>query len=209
MIPMKMTKMIISIRGRRWHLRKVPFIVRIEYNTFLHNVSRDEILKDLVALNTMLENANSRVTPLIIAAQKVNVKIVEELLKCGRYESSFDSRQPTAIFQAVHYGRINGIEFIIHYYQSHNATRCVEPNSEKWPKSLLELIDKPNENRTSPLMRAARTGTVTSTKLLLKHGAGYDLQNQFGMTALMFHNMDASKFAVYPSIVTPRLIYKD
>ena len=78
------------------------------------------------------------------------------------------------------------IEYIIHYYQSHHTSRCIGPNSEKWPKSLQELIDKPNTKSTTPLMRAAQMGNLSIVKLLLKHSAGHDLQNRFGMTALMF-----------------------
>lgn len=184
-------------------------IIRIEYNTFLycHHHSREikkryenPIFMLMGNLNyehkllhldkTMLEQANYwGYTPLVIAAQKGNIKIIRELLRCGvslltpvfsRVTLGYST---SVVHQAAHYGRVEVIKCIIEFYELNYDASLTE---HRWPMTLVCLLDKSDSNQTTPLMRAAQEGHISTVKLLLEYKASVNTQNKKGMTALMF-----------------------
>jgi hypothetical protein len=143
-------------------------IIRIEYNSFLDCVRQNNDLKKCVSVITLLETADCKdCTPLILAAQMGNLVIVEALLNCGvslhglPLENRPGSLQPTAMIQAAYFGQVEVVECMIQYYKLHTAERLLEPNASFWPKTLEHLIERSNENKTTPLMRAAQQGHIS------------------------------------------------
>jgi hypothetical protein len=90
------------------------------------------------------------------------------------------------MMQAAHFGQVQIVEFMIQYYKLHNAKRSMEPNARGWPETLYHLIERTNENKTTPLMRAAQQGHISVVMLLVAHGAKIYKRNRFGMSPLMF-----------------------
>ena len=84
----------------------------------------------------MLETVNRQgMTPLILAAQKGNVPVVQALLHCG-VELCFSSEYGytgTALLQAAHYGHVHVVKCIFDFYQDKESV-C-----DCW--HLSELID--------------------------------------------------------------------
>lgn len=114
-------------------------IIRIEYNTVLDYDCSSQGDKCYLELRTFLESANKRgFTPLIIAAQKGNIQIMDALLNCGvaingGSKNFWHSPCSTVIVQAAHFGQTKAIAHMIDYYQRHDATRM--GGSMFWPKS--------------------------------------------------------------------------
>ena len=166
-------------------------IIRIEYQSFLHIHDRSDGLTEYLGIRTFLEAANKKgYTPMILAAQKGNIQIVEELLNCGVAvngvsKNCWDSSVSTAILQAAEFGQTKVIAHMIEYYKRHHATRSVGSMSEVWPKTLKALVDEPNGRGTTPLMRAAQKGHMSIVKILLQNDATVDGPNDFGMSPLM------------------------
>ena len=163
-------------------------LIRIEYNTCLDFVRRKRLCNHHPLLDrTLLGHRNSKgVTPLIIAAQKGNLPIVQALVKCGISLMETSNNGSTAILQAAHFGHVKVIEYILNYYMSHHERmRLTAIAPHPWPETLVELSDQPNSNETTPLMRAAQEGHVSTAKVLLKYMASVDRRNSAQMTPLM------------------------
>ena len=161
-------------------------IIRIEYNTFLDLVQRENALTKECLYVTLLHKSNGKgMTPLILAAQKGNLPIVQELLLRGVSFSDRTSNGTTAVLQAAHFGHAHVIQYLIDHYQTHNEEQMGEPRNWFWPESLKEMIDTPSTTGTTPLMRAAQEGRLSTVNLLLAYDTNVNLENDAQMTPLM------------------------
>ena len=156
-------------------------IIRIEYNTLRDCAHRCDCIKMPFVFLTLLQTSNLKgMTPIILAAQKGNLIVVQELLRCGAWSCTAAQNGTTAILQAAHFGHCQVIECIIDDYL-HAVPIC----DILRPSTLIELIDKPSSNGTTALMRAAQEGHLSTVELLLKHGALVNQRNNAQMTTLM------------------------
>jgi ankyrin repeat protein len=154
-------------------------IIRIEYNTYRNGVRRDHdnCMKFYGVLMTTLECVNRNgMTPLILAGQRGNVPVVQALLRCGvevLYTEPNSCTGPVML-QAAHYGRNEVLDCIIDFV-----------NLNGRDLDCLQLVESSNYKGTTPLMRAAQEGHLSTVQLLLTHQANVNIQNNVGITALM------------------------
>lgn len=163
-------------------------IIRIEYNTVCDLVSRYHELKNTIFASLICIGNKKGVTPFVLAAQKGNLVVVQELLRCcsnGVLLTDMLSNGATAMLQAAHFGHHHVMEHILEYYHLQNEAQLESTKSWFWPKSSTELIDKPSRNGTTPLMRAAQEGHLSAVQLLLQHGAAVYRLNNVHMSSLM------------------------
>lgn len=111
------------------------------------------------------ENAKG-VTAVILASQKGNFMLVQELLKRGASPSTISVNGTTAVMQAAHFGHNSVLKMLL----------------DIGGNNLMEVA---NYNRTTPLMRAAQEGHESVVNLLLEKGAVVNRRNHMQMTALM------------------------
>ena len=110
------------------------------------------------------ENAKGA-TPMILAAQRGNLQVVQALMELGASPSGLSSS--SALIQAAHFGRQDVITLLL--------------SDDRWKS----LVDAPNLNQTTALMRAAQEGHLEIVRELLKAGADPNKRNRLQMTALM------------------------
>jgi ankyrin repeat protein len=149
---------------------KTPSTFGKDFDPALHVAIRENATQAALSLLSMgapigAENVKG-VTPLILAAQKGNLVVVQDLLSRGASPSATSVNGTTAVLQASHFGNLEILETLLHA----GGTR------------LMELA---NYNHTTPLMRAAQEGHVACVRLLLKIGALVNRRNRVQMTALM------------------------
>jgi ankyrin repeat protein len=99
-------------------------IIRVEYNTFLHFIGRHKELQtyNQIFLSLLSHNNNKGVAPIILAAQKGNIPVVQELLRCGVSLKSRTYNGSTAILQAAHFGNTHVIQCFLDFYHEHNES---------------------------------------------------------------------------------------
>jgi ankyrin repeat protein len=149
---------------------KTPSTFGKDFDPALHVAIRENATQAALSLLSMgapigAENVKG-VTPLILAAQKGNLAVVEDLLSRGASPSATSVNGTTAVLQASHFGHLE----IIHTLLNAGGSR------------LMELA---NYNHTTPLMRAAQEGHIACVRLLLKRGALTNRRNRVQMTSLM------------------------
>jgi ankyrin repeat protein len=116
----------------------------------------------------LLESVNEKgVTPLILAAQKGNLPVVQALLRPPHAvdPTTGASDGTTAVLQAAHFGHVDVLEMLL--LQSDG------------------LIEAANGNGTTPLMRAAQEGHLPAVECLLQYGAAVNRENRVQMTPLL------------------------
>lgn len=123
-----------------------------------------KVAEALIAWPTIQVNQlnPSAETPLMLAALKGRLRLVEQLLARGADVNKTG-------WTPLHYAATSGHAEVV--------------------KLLLEkhaYIDAESPNGTTPLMMAAHYGNPGVTKLLLEEGADVKLKNQFGLSALDF-----------------------
>ena len=129
----------------------------------------------LLARGAPIEAKNIKgVTPLMLASQKGNLRLVRDLLTRGAVPSHASANGATPVLQASHFGCLECLELLL--------DSCYGQQQQQKGKSLIEIA---NYNHTTPLMRAAQEGHVRVVKLLLDRGAAVNRRNRVQMTALM------------------------
>lgn len=115
-----------------------------------------------------LESKNAKhVTPLILAAQKGNLVLVEALLHRGADPCAVGITGVSAVLQASHFGHPQVLRMLLQH-----------------PKGA-RLVEKANYNNTTPLMRACQEGHYQNVQLLLAAGANVNRRNRAHLTALL------------------------
>jgi hypothetical protein len=159
-------------------------IIQIEYNTYLDCLSQNDELKNQLHI-TLLESTNDKEeTPLIIAAQMGNIKIIQELQQCGVKFFDLDEvgTEDSVIWHAVNHGHTNVIEYVKECF----AWKDVDLGPfhiSPWER----FINQPASDGTSPLICAVKKGNTSMVQLLLENGASPDdCQKDCHMTALMY-----------------------
>ena len=141
-----------------------------DFDTALHMTIRDsatEAALGLLEYGAPVEAENAKgITPLILASQKGNFRVVQELLERGASPARSSANGTTAVMQAAHFGYLECLELLL----------------QRGGYSLIEMA---NFNETTPLMRAAQEGHVSVVKMLLGRGATVNRHNRVQMTALM------------------------
>jgi len=120
---------------------------------------------ELIELGASVHAENAKaVTPLILASQKGNLTVVQQLWKRGASVQQSSHTGSTPLIQAAHFGHFQTVKFLLEKGAS---------------------MEKANNHNTTPLMRAAQEGNVAIVDLLLKHGAEVNRRNNEQMSALM------------------------
>ena len=108
-------------------------------------------------------------TPLILAAQKGLVSIVQQLLRRGVPPTQTSHNGTSALLQASHFGHITIVRLLLLSSSNNDST----------------LVGLANHKDTTPLMRASQEGHTAIVQVLLDHHARTQTQNREGLTALM------------------------
>lgn len=145
-------------------------------DTALHAAIRNQKTEAaLVLIATVTKLASERngkgATPIMLAAQRGDAKVVRRLLEVGVSPHSTSPNGNSACLLAAHFGSLEVLKILF---------RHVEPTN-----GLHALLNVSNVNMTTPLMRAAQEGHWECVKLLLSLGAPVSARNQNQMTALM------------------------
>lgn len=111
-----------------------------------------------------LENAKG-VTPLILAAQTGNLKMIRLLESRGAFESHVTLSGSTAVLQAAHFGHLSVVQHLL--------------------RKNHQLLEQANYHHTTPLMRASQEGHLQIVQFLCDMGATVNRKNLQAMTALM------------------------
>jgi len=111
-----------------------------------------------------LENAKG-VTPLILAAQTGNLKMIRLLESRGAFESHVTLSGSTAVLQAAHFGHLSVVQHLL--------------------RKNHQLLEQANYHQTTPLMRASQEGHLQIVQFLCDMGATVNRKNLQAMTALM------------------------
>jgi ankyrin repeat protein len=139
-----------------------------DFDSALHVAIREnatEAALGLMNAGAFVDAQNSKaVTPLILASQKGNLMLVEELWKRGASLLHASVTGCTPLIQAAHFGHLSIVEFLLDKGAS---------------------MEVGNHNATTPLMRAAQEGHFDIVALLLKKGAEVNRRNNEQMSALM------------------------
>ena len=149
----------------------------------LHVTTRENATEAALALlewGAPLEAVNIKgVTPLMLASQKGNVRLVQEFLKRGAIPSHAAANGTTAVLQASHFGKLECLEILL------DSSSSSSSGQQQQQQKRGPLVEMANFNDTTPLMRAAQEGHVRVVKLLLDRGAAVNRRNRVQMTALM------------------------
>lgn len=140
--------------------------------------------------------ANNGSTPLHIAVQLNNEKLVQLLLKHNADVNARADNGGTPIYAAVAYADLPIVTELISKWANVNAQSggatplfvAAQKNRTDIAKALLKAGADPNikaANGTTPLIMAARNGNAELVKALLERGASVDVAVQ-GWTALSF-----------------------
>ena len=126
----------------------------------------DAALKLIRAGASVTLESSKGITPLVLAAQKGNISIVQALLEAGAHPASVAANGSTALLQAAHFGHLPVVRHLL----------------QRGPPQLAEMA---NLNSTTPLMRAAQEGHAEIVLDLLRVGAAVNRRNRCHMSALM------------------------
>lgn len=142
------------------------------------------------------ESTNAKgVTPLILAAQKGNARVVDALLELGVDPAASSIHGTTAVLQAAHFGHADVLKIILRAArskaeaQSPTTTMTNGSVNGNFPSYLdggiSAMIEAGNRHQTTPLMRAAQEGHCEAVRVLLAAGATVNLRNRYRLTALL------------------------
>jgi uncharacterized protein len=152
-------------------LQKRATVFGKDWDTALHVAIREnatEASMELIRYQRELvtRTNNKGVTPLILAAQKGNSVLVQELLRHGADPAVPSSNGTTAALQASHFGHVETLKLLL---------LVGGPT----------VVEQSNSNHTTCLMRASQEGHEQAVKLLLQHNARVNRRNRAQMSALM------------------------
>ena len=139
-----------------------------EYNTALHIAIRNDATEaalELLSHGASINIANLKgVTPLILASQRGNIRIVQQLLiRKANTSASTLTTGTTALIQASHFGHFAVVRLLLQSGAN---------------------MEQANYKRTTALMRACQEGHTSIVHLLLEHGCHVNRTNHETMSAL-------------------------
>lgn len=149
-------------------------------NTHLHlaaKLGHDNCVKILLDNGAQSLINNEGETPLGIAVNHNNIKVVKALLEGGADVHSIDSHGKTALHIAATNGHAEVAKLLL----------------EKGAWITLDFIDK---DRNSPLHLAAKNGHAEVIEALIKEKAITNLENSEGKTALQLAKMNNNTLAI-------------
>lgn len=128
------------------------------------------------------------------AAKAGHQEIVEILLKAGATMEAQGQRRVTALTNAAANGNIRMVMTMLHAAQERGVELNLAPSlaaaAENGHGRVLELllkagavVDYPDSDNRTPLMKAALNDHSESLEILIKAGAAVDAQDSHGMTA--------------------------
>lgn len=124
-----------------------------------------EAALELIELGASVHAENAKaVTPLLLASQKGNYPVVQELWKRGASLQQASHSGSTPLLQAAHFGHFDIVKFLF---------------------SKGASMEKANDKNTTPLMRAAQEGHFDIVSLFVKNGVEVNRLNNEQMSALM------------------------
>jgi hypothetical protein len=164
----------------------------------------DLAIKQILVATPILINSKDHrgFTPLMLACEEENLKIINLLLSYGANTETVNDDQETPLIWSV-MGRNTKITATL---LAHGASLSAKNNNNEnslfiasymgqtaIAKLLLEngatnFIDQPNHKGKTALMCAAKNGNLAITKLLLEAGAKTSLKDYKGQTALTIAN---------------------
>jgi len=172
-----------------------------EFNTALHVCIQNnatEAAAELIRLGSPVNFKNVKgVTPIIAAAQKGNLELVQLLLKHGANPFAVTYTGSTALIQASHFGHHLVVECLLkrgvmaeqaNYKNTTALMRAAQEGHEENVKLLLRFdskVNRENHENLTALMLAAQRGHHSITKILIRHGAKIDTKTPQGSTSLM------------------------
>lgn len=142
----------------------------------------------------------SHVTPLAMAAQRGNIKIVQYLLDEGAAVNKLDEIGASALEYASYHGHTEIVSLLLKYGADVNTERTTDGTTALMPASqngytkivrlLLNYKADTNKQRTTDhmtaFMIASQNGHTKIVRLLLEHGADVKAKTSDGTTAFMF-----------------------
>jgi ankyrin repeat protein len=152
---------------------------------------------------TTLTTSPKVVIPLVLAAQKGQLAVVQALLDRGACPRTnvVRSNGSTALLQAAHFGHAEVVELLLAHGggerreeddglapSTHDATAAHHnhhPDTDISKANNNPLVEMANLNLTTPLMRAAQEGHGRIVTALLCAGARVNRRNRSQMSALM------------------------
>lgn len=161
--------------------------------TAIRNDDLDEVVRLLGQGSDPNELAYTRETPLMLAAIRGHVEIADRLLAHGADIDAADIEAQTALIYAVRFHRQKVAELLLERGADPSLNdwrvfhEAVEARAIPLVQRLLNMGADPNHqvrDQLTPLMRAARGGSVELVNRLLKAGADPFQTGQGGRTAL-------------------------
>ena len=142
-----------------------------EYDSALHNCIRrghvDAAQKLILEGPPRIVQVVNRkgVSPVILAAQNGHLALVKLLLEHGANILHVTRTGSTAVLQAAHFGHLDVVKLLVGINK--------------------DLLERCNQRKTTPLMRACQENHLHVVKFLCEQGVRVNEKNLQGMTALM------------------------
>ena len=140
------------------HVELVSFLLQVD-NEICQKIENNDLQSRCI--NT---KNNAGLTPLIVACERNNVDIVKILMEEHGVELTCDAKARSPLAVASFCGCKDVVEYLL---------------SNQTSAALINDVD---ENGCTPLWLAARTGDLTTMKLLIAAGADATIKNNEGLT---------------------------
>mmetsp|Transcript_24651 Transcript_24651/g.31871 ORF Transcript_24651/g.31871 Transcript_24651/m.31871 type:complete len:462 (+) Transcript_24651:410-1795(+) len=172
--------------------QETPLIKAIRVNNF--SPKHVKIVQLLLEKDAKVNERNRKgETALIIACKRKQEKTVEALLEKGAdVDIQRKNDQLTAMMMAAKKKSEPIVRLLLENKGIVEVPADPQNQDNEGTNSRDKIIRKPanpnlvNSEQISPLMMAAKTGSLSIVKLLLKYGANVDLQDENGRTALIW-----------------------